>query len=103
MDLEKWRQYNFAFQIGQIGAEVSRARGAEERKDLRSRDAAIFRALELLDLSLSDRRWKVRYREIARFREILCDWLCGTQAYQFSVPWLENYCTRIVLASQATL
>ena len=99
MDLENWVQYNFAFQIGQIGAEVLRARSAEEKKDIPMRNAAILRALELLDLSLSDHRWKIRYRELARFREVLCDWLSDTHAYQFSVPWIENYCTRIVLAS----
>ena len=102
MDLERWRKFSFSFQIGQIGSELARARLAEERNDGANRDKAIFRAMELLDLSLSDERWRLRYRELTRFREILGDWLSNTHAYQFSLSWIENYCTQIVLASKSS-
>ena len=42
-------------------------------KDVRSSRPGRSSALELLDLTLADPRWRGRLREISRARELLCD------------------------------
>jgi len=46
-------------------------------RDERLATAAFDRALERLDLTLADGRWRGRRKEIARARELLCDAALG--------------------------
>lgn len=78
----KWHQLSLAEQLGHVGSEISRA-SKWENKAVQPFEGAVFRALELLDLTLDDPRWKAahRLREIARVREIVCDAYLGGEAY----------------------
>lgn len=84
-------------QMGHIGSELGRARRRESQNDRQSRDAALIRALDLLDLTLNDRRWQARFRELARFREVVSDWFIGEKAYDVPPEALEDYCLRLSL------
>ena len=53
--------------------------------------AAFERALELLDLTLADPRWRGRRREIARAREMLCDAALGGREYGSTLEGLDRY------------
>ena len=53
--------------------------------------AAFERALELLDLTLADPRWRGRRREIARAREMLCDAALGGHEYGATLEDLDRY------------
>ncbi len=88
---------SLAQQMGNIGSELGRARRWEVKKDRKSRDAALIRALALLDLTLNDRRWHARFRELARFREVVSDWFTASAAYDISPEVLEEYCTQFAL------
>lgn len=51
------------------------------------------RALELLDLTISDQRWiqAKRLKEILRTREVLCDWFYGDNEYHSTDKQWQKY------------
>ena len=86
----KWFTYTLCQQMGNIGSEVGRAARWQE-KDVKLYEGAVFRAIELLDLTLSDVRWKHRFREIARAKETVCDAYTGGTEYNSTFGDLEKY------------
>jgi len=79
----RWHVLSLAEQLGNVGSEVSRAiRWRSRNRELAER--AFHRALELFDLTLDDPRhlcMPARLREIARAREVLVDFLAGSNQY----------------------
>lgn len=94
---QRWYQLSLAQQLGHVGSELSRARHWESKCDFQSRDHALVRALDLFDLTLNDRRWNGRFRELARFREVVGDWFCGRKAYDVPAETLIDYCVQLSL------
>ncbi len=86
----RWFELSLAEQMGNIGSEVSRARLAQGKDDKRFW-AAAERALELFSLTLSDRRWLGRLKEIGRAREVFCDAVLGGKEYHSSLVDLQSY------------
>ena len=81
-----------AEQLGNAGAEVGRAVRSHATGDERRLGPALARALDLLDLTLADARWSApRRREIARAREVVCDFLAGDNIYGSTAAGLEAY------------
>jgi hypothetical protein len=74
-----------------------RGRGRDERRVI----GAFERALELLDLTLADPRWRDRLREIARARELLCDAATGGAEYGTTLEDLDRYFLAFALAARA--
>ncbi|MBI2446527.1 MAG: hypothetical protein HYV51_01760 [Parcubacteria group bacterium] len=99
-DDKKWFQLSLSEQMANIGSEVARAirwhnSGEEEHKE-----KALERALELFDLTLSDKRWKNRAKEIARMREVICDFFYGGNEYLSSLSSIDNYFLHFALAAR---
>ena len=94
-----WQKFSLAEQLGNIGSEVSRARKWQKRDDA-TFWGAVWRALELFDLTLSDPRWLGRLREIARGREVFLDAAFGGKEYKSSLEELENYFNQFALVSR---
>ena len=67
----QWGKLSLAEQLANVGSEVGRMVRWRNR-DSRLMNGAFDRALELLDLTLEDPRWRNRLFEIARARELLC-------------------------------
>lgn len=86
----RWRSFSLAQQLGNVGGEVSRAL-RWRRRDRDLSDKAVFRALELLDLSIQDPRWKRRLKELTRARESLCDAWLGGKTYGTRLEDLDRY------------
>jgi len=86
----KWFGLSLMEQMANIGSEVSRARRWQGR-DEKIFWGAVERALELFDLTLEDERWRGRWREIARARELFCDAVFGGKEYKTSFKDLERY------------
>jgi hypothetical protein len=72
----RWFESSLMEQLGNIGTEVARAARAKEAgNEVRARKA-FERALELLDLTIADERWRgPKRREICRAREVVCDFI----------------------------
>jgi hypothetical protein len=86
----RWGQLSPAEQLANVGSEVGRMLRWRER-DERLAAAAFERALELLDLTLADPRWRGRVSEIARARELLCDAAAGGGSYGSTLEGLDRY------------
>ena len=89
----RWWTMTVAEQLGNIGSEVSRAAKWQTRNPDLSR-AALYRALDLFDLTLDDPRHRQsvsRLREIARAREVVVDLFHGAQQYVGSAESLQRY------------
>jgi len=93
----RWRKLSLLEQLGNIGSEVGRAIRAGD-KDRRQK--AAYRALELFDLTLDDKRWRGRGSEIARARELFCDFIFGSNTYRVDGASLEKYFTHFALAAR---
>ncbi|MCX5796779.1 MAG: hypothetical protein NTY77_14890 [Elusimicrobia bacterium] len=96
----RWETFTLAQQLGNVGSEVSRAlrwRG----KDQKLFDGAMERALELLDLSIRDPRWKHRLKELTRARELLCDAWLGGREYSSDLEGLNRYFFNFALAARS--
>lgn len=95
----EWEKLTLMEQLGNVGSEISRAinwRG----KDHTLFEGAIFRALELLDLTIRDPRWQKRLKEILRVREILCETVFGRNEYQTSLEDLDRYFFQFVIVAR---
>jgi hypothetical protein len=97
----RWQSFDLMHQLGNIGSEVGRACAAKEAGNVERMWSALERALELFDLTLADGRWKGRRREIARAREVVCDFLVGDNEYQSSAAGLSAYFLSFAVAARS--
>ena len=77
----RWFELSLVDQMANVGSEVERAmHWRRQGKDDHSAKA-LERALELLELTISDAGNRGRLRELTRVREALQDDFCGTNQY----------------------
>jgi hypothetical protein len=98
----RWWELSLFEQLGNVGSEVSRAVRWQSRNPDVSR-GALYRALELLDLTLADprtRQSRGRLREIARAREVVVDFLAGSNEYGSTGPSLQKYFDAYAIAAR---
>lgn len=100
MDGIRWKEFSLALQLGHVGSEFSRALYWETKADFPNREKALLRALQLLDLTIQDDRWRPRLKELTRLREVMCDWFCGQKQYDTSPQQLEKYFTDFAVYSR---
>ena len=96
---ERWFTLPLADQLGNIGSEVGRARTWQD-KDEKLFWGAAGRALELLDLTREDVRWRGRRPELDRARESVADAVLGGRVYGSRLVDLEEYFMPFALYSQ---
>jgi hypothetical protein len=98
----RWGRLSLAEQLANVGSEVGRLRRFSGQ-DERLAAGAFERALELLDLTLADVRWRGRFREIARARELLCDAAAGGGEYGSTLDAVDRYFLAFAVSARATL
>src|SRR6266404_8813010 len=88
----RWQSMTIAEQLGNVGSEYERALRCKARGDADHFDIAFGRMLELLDLTITDPRWKNhRLKELCRLREVVYNELCN-ETPEFNHPTdLRNY------------
>jgi hypothetical protein len=96
----RWQQMTLVQQLANIGSEVGRACLAKSAGNEPRFRAALDRGLELFDLTLADERWHGRRREIARTREVVCDFLVGDNEYRSSAESLDRYFLPFAVAAR---
>ncbi len=87
---DRWKTLTLAEQLGNIGSEVGRA-AKWQGKDESAFWGAVSRAMELFDLTQSDKRWVSRRRELDRAREVFADAVLGGREYKSNLKELEKY------------
>lgn len=97
---ERWWKMSLIEQLGNIGSEVGRAAKWQGR-DENSFWGAVIRALDLFELTRSDKRWKNRRWEIDRAQETFADAVLGGQEYKSNLKDLEKYFMLFALKAQS--
>ncbi len=97
----RWRELSLIEQLANIGSEVARASRAKASGNQPRSTAALDRCLELLDLTLADDRWRGRRREVARARELLCDFLVGEHLRDSTPEALDRYFLALTVAARS--
>jgi hypothetical protein len=96
----RWQTMPLVEQLANIGSDVARAH-RWQGKDASLSENAFIRALELLDLTIGDARWKGRRKELTRVREFLCDAMAGGSAYGSDLASLDRYFLHFAVAARA--
>ncbi len=91
MTTEQWQTYSLAYQMGNIGSEVSRMVSLKAKGRFADAQAAYERSLELLDMTIADRRWQSGLGELTRLTEVLRDYITDSKEYNVSGTDLNNY------------
>lgn len=89
---KRWQKLSFFEQMANIGSEVQRAINWREKNPEYSK-LAFERTLELIDLTITDKKNHVRGRlkELLRTRELLVDYFCCDNIYKTNDKIWQNY------------
>ncbi|MDP2951157.1 MAG: hypothetical protein Q8N55_02110 [bacterium] len=88
---ERWNGFSFFFQMANIGSEVERAIKWKNKNSKEDSQLSLYRALELIDLTISDPKNRKRLFEIVRGREFLLDYFLGKNQYGYTDKAWQDY------------
>ena len=96
----KWNSLTFAEQMANVGSEIERTISwkAKGRADFSER--AFERSLELLDLTIADKKNRERLRELTRLREALADHFAFDNSYQSTPQSWQKYFRCFLMAAR---
>jgi hypothetical protein len=89
--VDRWSTFSIYEQMANIGAEVGRANNWKKKKNATMSLSAFYRALELIDFSVADPKNKNSLKELLYLREVLCDYLVGTNIYKSTDESWDKY------------
>lgn len=89
--ISRWKKYSIFEQMANIGAEVGRAINWKKKNNQKMSNNAFYRSLELIDMTIEDKKNKNSLKEILRLREILGDYLLGDNIYHSTDKQWEKY------------
>jgi|ERR1039457_1742014 hypothetical protein len=88
---ERWNNFSLEEQMANIGAEIGRTINWKKKENIQMSLNALYRGLELIDLSINDKKNKNSLKEILRVREALIDYFLGDNIYKSSDKIWEKY------------
>jgi len=88
---DRWNTFTIHEQMANIGAEVGRCIAWKEKGNEKMWTNALYRALELIDLTKQDPKHKRVLGELCRLREVLLDHLVGKNMYQSTNELWDSY------------
>ncbi|MFA5104591.1 MAG: hypothetical protein WC527_05395 [Candidatus Margulisiibacteriota bacterium] len=88
----RWFSFSFIEQMANIGSEVIRAAKWKNKNNEAYKNAAFERALELFDLTITDKKNLNRLRELTRLREVFVDFINYDNQYgSTDKNWLNYF------------
>jgi hypothetical protein len=87
----RWKELPLLERMANIGGEVERALRWRAKNNIDYSQKAFERALELIDLTLEYSQEGSRLKEIARMREALVDYFCGTNEFKSTETSWRKY------------
>lgn len=98
---ERWEGFSLSQQLANIGSETLRAFSLKERGDQKEAQNSLWRALELIDLTLKDEKWRGRRKELLILKEVICDAFFETGYYKVNIRQLSSYFAPFALAAHS--
>jgi len=89
--VDRWKNFSIYEQMANIGAEVGRAINWKKKNNQQMSQNAFYRALELIDFTIDDKKNKNSLKEILRVREVLADYFMGENIYCSTDKSWEKY------------
>lgn len=87
----RWFELSFPVQMANVGSEVIRTINWKNKNNPEYSQKAFERALELLSLTISDKKNKRRLRELTRLYETLADYFAFNNEYGSTDKSWQNY------------
>lgn len=87
----RWFNFSLSEQLANIGSEVGRTINWRNKDNQQYSNNAFERALELLDLTIVDKKNTKRLKELTRLREVLVDYFFGDNQYQSTDQLWQKY------------
>jgi len=87
----KWQAFSLNEQLANVGSEVERAMKWAGKGETGYSTNALYRALDLLDLTISDPRHRGRLKELCRVREVLLDYFVGPNEFGSTAVLWHTY------------
>ncbi|HEX5029956.1 MAG TPA: hypothetical protein VFX78_00695 [Candidatus Eisenbacteria bacterium] len=87
----RWHSMSLMEQLANAGSEVSRALRARGNGNAGRERSALYRFLDLIDMTIADPRLKGRRKEVCRTREIVCDYFVGENVHRSTPESLDRY------------
>jgi len=87
----RWAQMPFFEQMANIGSEVERTIRWKEKGNKEYSQMAFERVLELLQLTMADKKNRARLKELARLHETLADYFAFNNDYKSTDKSWRNY------------
>jgi hypothetical protein len=94
----RWKELPLLERMANIGSEVERALGWRAKNNIEYSRKAFERALELIDLTLECSQQRSHLKEIARMREALVDYFCGTNEFKSTESSWRSYFSHFTYA-----
>jgi hypothetical protein len=88
---ERWQSFSLVEQLANVGSEVERAMNWLNKGNPDYATRALYRGLDLLDLTLADPHHRGRLKELARLREVLLDYFVGPNEFGSSDALWHRY------------
>lgn len=99
----RWMEIPFLEQMANIGSEVERALIWREKGNTDYSRQAFIRALELIDLTIRDKKNLTRLKELSRVREMLADFFFFDNEYRSSARDWQKYFFAFAYASRSKM
>jgi hypothetical protein len=87
----RWFQLSLIEQLANIGCDIERTMQWRNRGNKEYSQAALYRALELIDLTIADPKNRNRLKEVCRARELLVDYFVYDNIYGSTDEFWHNY------------
>ena len=87
----RWAQMSLPEQMLNIGSEISRANRWKSKDNEEQCRKAVFRALELISLTIEAQRGKHNLGEFTRLYEVVCDYYLGDNEFNSDGASLQKY------------
>jgi hypothetical protein len=87
----RWFELPLIEQLANIGSEIERTINWRNKGNRQYSNNAFERGLELLDLTIADKKHIKRLKELTRLREVLVDYFFGDNQYSSSDKLWQKY------------
>ena len=87
----RWFTLSLVEQMANVGCDVDRAIRWKNKGDMENSDKAFERALELLYLTIADKKNRKRLKELCRVKFAVADYFKGDNLFGFTDESLHKY------------